>query len=333
MGGGNSHLLTNNYKISVIIPIFNTEQKLLKRAIDSVLTQTFTDFELILVNDCCTDSTPEILKYYAKADNRVKLINNQQNIGCPQSRKIGLQQAKGDYIIFSDADDFMENTMLAELYAAVVENQADLAYCDYFFYYNSNKECVCQGEFENKILFLKRIMSREIWGIVWNKLAARRLYENLFFPTNFLWEDQVIVNQLISYAQKVQYVAKPLYNYFGHYDEYQTKERRQEAYQNYILIVDFLKKFYQNDICLFEPELSRQVNSRKVELICYNGLTDRKMLFDLYPESHKHILNSKFRPAKSAKLLLFCKVHRLPSFPIYILVKLKKFAVKSLFSY
>ena len=117
------------FKISVIVPVYNTEPYL-ARCIDSILNQTFTEFECILVNDCSPDNCPAICDEYAKKDKRIKVIHNQQNQGSSLSRQIGLAQATGDYIQFADSDDWIECNMLEEMYGKAIEGNFDIVYCD-----------------------------------------------------------------------------------------------------------------------------------------------------------------------------------------------------------
>jgi glycosyltransferase involved in cell wall biosynthesis len=106
-------------KISVIVPVYNTEL-FIKRCIDSIIGQTFTDFEVILVNDNSTDKSPEICGEYANTDNRIKVIHNAVNRGSSVSRKTGLDIASGTYIQFIDSDDWIEQNMCERLYSTAV---------------------------------------------------------------------------------------------------------------------------------------------------------------------------------------------------------------------
>ena len=92
--------------ISVITTVYNIE-KYISECIESILKQSFTDFELIIINDCSTDNSLNIVNSYAEKDNRIRVINNEKNLGCGMGRYIGINEAKGDFIAFIDGDDYV----------------------------------------------------------------------------------------------------------------------------------------------------------------------------------------------------------------------------------
>ena len=112
-------------KISVIVPIFNGE-KYLCRCIDSILYQTFDDFELILINDGSSDNCAAICNEYMEKDTRIKVIH-QENRGVSAARNAGLDIANGDYISFVDSDDYVYPQYLEYLYRAIIESDADIS--------------------------------------------------------------------------------------------------------------------------------------------------------------------------------------------------------------
>ena len=112
-------------KISVIIPVYNTE-KYIKKCLDSVINQTLNDIEIICVNDCSSDNSLLILKEYAKKDDRVKLIDLPQNQGAGDAKNAGLKIAQGEYIGFVDSDDYIDLNYYEELYKKAKENDADI---------------------------------------------------------------------------------------------------------------------------------------------------------------------------------------------------------------
>ena len=113
--------------ISLIIPVYNTS-KYLKVCIESLLNQTFKDFEMILVDDGSTDNSVEIIKEYQKQDSRIRLIKENHN-GVGNARNVGLVHAQGKYVQFLDSDDFFENNMLEEMYNTSEKNETDIVYC------------------------------------------------------------------------------------------------------------------------------------------------------------------------------------------------------------
>lgn len=116
--------------ISIIIPIYNAE-KFLKKSINSLLNQTYKDFELILVNDGSIDKSLSICESYAKKDKRIKIIN-QSNAGAVSARRRGIEMATGEYIIFVDADDWVDRTLVHKLYNEILKEQSDICVCKRF---------------------------------------------------------------------------------------------------------------------------------------------------------------------------------------------------------
>jgi len=126
-------------KISVTVPIYNVE-KYLRKCLDSIFSQVFTDFEVIWVNDCSPDNSATICDEYLTMDNRIKLINKPQNEGLPQARKTGFENSIGENIINIDSDDWVENTFLARLYNTAIKENVDLVSCDFFIDYPDKYE-------------------------------------------------------------------------------------------------------------------------------------------------------------------------------------------------
>ena len=117
--------------ISVVLPVYNGEKRV-SRAIESVLKQDYKDIELILVNDCSTDNTQQVLQYYQEQDKRIKVINNTENLKLPKSLNRGFLEAKGDYLTWTSDDNAYRSTALSEM-AAYLDSHADvdLVYCDF----------------------------------------------------------------------------------------------------------------------------------------------------------------------------------------------------------
>lgn len=116
--------------ITVIMPLFNAE-KYLPEALQSVLNQTYRDFEFICINDCSADDTAIILKHFQEKDKRIKILTNRERLGAGPSRNRGLKAANGKYVIFLDGDDIFEETLLEAAFIAMEEVQADIVMFEY----------------------------------------------------------------------------------------------------------------------------------------------------------------------------------------------------------
>ena len=128
-------IMQKNPKVSVVIPIYNAE-KYIGEAIEGILNQTYKDFELILVNDCSTDNTLEIMKEYAKKDERIRILTNEKNLKVSKTANRGIQEAKGEYIVKQDADDWSypyrieKQVEYMESHPQVVLSSGNMEMCD-----------------------------------------------------------------------------------------------------------------------------------------------------------------------------------------------------------
>lgn len=197
--------------ISVIVPVYKVEEYL-RECLDSILAQTYTNLEIILVDDGSPDSCGIICDEYANRDYRIKVIH-QQNGGLSAARNAGLDIATGEYIGFVDSDDYPELNMFEELYNNLKSNDADMSICGVkkfglesraFFYGN---KCVGRQD------FLKMLLKEEVTSYVWNKLYKRGLFDFIRFPERELFEDMKILHLIVENTTSVSFTDKSFYNY------------------------------------------------------------------------------------------------------------------------
>ena len=180
--------MINNSKISIIVPIYNAENFLVK-CIDSLINQTYTDTEIILVNDGSTDSTIEILNCYEKQYENIKVIHK-TNEGCDIARNKGLDISTGEFIIFVDADDYLLKNCCETVISAIINTKADFLCFGAKFYSNSKKSKIgfrysCKEILGSDIL-LDFLLSGEIKVVIWNKIYRKSTIEKfkIRFPDN-----------------------------------------------------------------------------------------------------------------------------------------------------
>jgi glycosyltransferase involved in cell wall biosynthesis len=187
--------------ISIIVPVYKVEQYL-KRCLDSVLSQTFTDFECILVDDCSPDNCPVICDEYVKKDSRFTVIHKQQNEGLPMARKSGLSVAVGDFIMHVDSDDWLELNALEKLYNKQLETNADVVIGSFRQIF---KNKIYDVVFNNYIITYKQKALSDFFSKrfknVWGKLYRASLFEHIIQPSNLInGEDGVINTQIFCSA-------------------------------------------------------------------------------------------------------------------------------------
>lgn len=228
--------------ISIIIPVYQVE-KYLRKCLDSVITQTFNDLEIILIDDGSTDTSGKICDEYTKKDSRIKVIH-QENQGLSAARNAGLDIAKGDFIGFVDSDDYIEPAMFENLYHAAIENKADIAICNFHKVDESNKTLFYSnlkawtGSSKD---FIKQDGIR--YNYVWHKLYGKGLFENIRFPLGKLWEDIFIMHDIFEAAEIITIIPYIGYNYISNplgITANRTNEKRLDLCEGILIRLNFL---------------------------------------------------------------------------------------------
>lgn len=204
-------------KISVIVPIYNTEQYL-ERCVDSILAQTYTNLEIILVDDGSKDSSPEICDRYGQTDNRVKVVHK-QNGGLSSARNAGLDVATGDYVGFVDSDDYISKEMYAVLANALNESDCEISNAMYVRVdeFGNTRPSKVPHDADKEILseqFVRELMLHTGDVSVCTKLFKTELFDGLRFPEGKLNEDLLFMLKVFETVQRVAFVAHKGYFYF-----------------------------------------------------------------------------------------------------------------------
>ncbi len=205
----------NRPAVSVIVPVYHVEETLAS-CLDSLLEQSFADFELILVNDGGTEAETALCRKYASADHRIHLIE-QENRGLSAARNRGLEAACGEWIMFVDSDDRVSPDFIKIPLNAVRETGADAAVFDVIireFWHAGDeiRQCtrlpagVISGE---EALYAK--VRGEITGFAWDKIYSAGLWETIRFPEGELWEDEAVMPMILDRAEKVVILHDCLY--------------------------------------------------------------------------------------------------------------------------
>ncbi|WP_051192307.1 glycosyltransferase family 2 protein [Butyrivibrio sp. VCB2001] len=203
--------------ISVIVPVYNVE-KYLVECIESILAQTYSSFELLLVDDGSKDKSGEICDEYKDKDGRIRVFHK-ENGGLSSARNKGIDEAKGDLFCFIDSDDTISIDYLMKLYTAITENQADMAICDIDAPKLSKVDLVYQGNDsmtsdEAKIwLYDNRMREYVLMVVAWNKLYKKALFDDVRYPVGRIHEDEFVIGPILRKCSKISFVKEKLYNY------------------------------------------------------------------------------------------------------------------------
>ena len=200
--------------ISVIVPVYKAE-KYLHRCVDTLLAQTFQDFEVLLIDDGSPDKSGEICDDYAKKDFRVRVFHK-ENGGVSSARQCGIDNAQGEYTIHTDPDDWVEPEMLETLYKKAKEDDADMVICDYYEYVDGCNQYINQCPSSlNHIMVLKDLF-RFLHGSLCNKLIRKELFDryDVKFPLGVNYsEDLYICIVLLQNPINVVYLSNAFYHY------------------------------------------------------------------------------------------------------------------------
>lgn len=209
--------MDNNCKVSVVVPIYNVEVYL-ARCIDSILKQTYSNLEIILVDDGATDGSGEIVDRYASLDNRIIPIHK-SNGGLSDARNAGIDVATGEYICFVDSDDLIHPQYVETLLGLCVRNNCDVAQCRFE---SSSVETFSEDNGTGEVTFYDSMgILNAIYSalnvetiVAWNKLYKRELFEQIRYPKGRIHEDEATSYKVFYKAQKVARIDKVLYLYY-----------------------------------------------------------------------------------------------------------------------
>lgn len=210
-------------KITVIVPVYNVENYL-RKCLDSIITQTYKNIEIVVVNDGSTDASGEICKEFAEMDHRITYIE-QENAGLSAARNTGLNNMSGNYVTFVDSDDWIELDYVETLYKKITEYQADIAVGNYYsfnesegmFYFHISGDSYYEKVYDNVSIFENLYETQEMRSFAlisaWGKLYKARLFEQLRFDMGKLGEDGYLNQKVYLLSEKVIYLNKSLYAY------------------------------------------------------------------------------------------------------------------------
>jgi glycosyltransferase involved in cell wall biosynthesis len=203
----------NKPLVSIIVPIYNVE-RYLRKCLDSLVNQTFSNYEILLINDGATDGSQVIIEEYkSKYPNLIKAYLK-ENGGLSDARNFGINKAEGNHLAFVDSDDYIDQSYIDKLYRACVQNEADIAICDMAYVYEDlSQKFSSGGDFkysnihDNPDLIL-------INNSACNKLFKKELFNNIRFIKGIWYEDLATIPKLLLIAKKLVKQDEVLYFYF-----------------------------------------------------------------------------------------------------------------------
>lgn len=257
--------------ISIILPVHNTSHYL-EECLNSILNQSFKDYELICIDDGSSDNSYEILKKYEKIITNCKVIQ-QKNQGVATARNVGLKNVTGDYIVFIDSDDYIKPNYLERLYNESCNSNSDVVICNFYRYFESSNLKLpvivkkSSGVYSNHDILKSLIPDNLIHSYLWNKLWKKELFDNLEFP-NIKYEDISIMCYLLYKAKKVSIINDALY-YYRIRKTSIVRNYSISTQNDYVKSYGFIRLFLKEKDLFHKYKLSYKLLSIKVFLVMF----------------------------------------------------------------
>ena len=275
--------------ISVIVPVYNVEPYL-RECIDSILSQTYRDFELILVDDGSPDNCGAICDEYAEKDTRIRVIH-QENGGLSAARNAGLDIARGEYVTFVDSDDKVSSRYLECLYKMLINNEADVSTCRALFSRSMPVSADCTPSADCCELLPGKVACQQPYlsgGIIdvtaWGKLYARHLWDDIRFPVGKIHEDQAVVPILLYKAEKVAASQDKLYFYRIVESSIMHKPFTLKRYDDIDAVDNCIEFFVRRD----EYEIAALAHKHRNHLLAVYSISARNSgIYDQLPNEYR----------------------------------------------
>ena len=291
-------------EISIIIPIYNAE-KYLKKTLDSICSQKYGNYEVLMINDGSTDNSEEICLNYANNNEKFKYFLK-KNSGVSDTRNYGIQKSKGNYICFADADDMLDENYLIDFINTLKQYEADIVCCGIKKFRNESKinkghvKINCETVFANNNYEKYNTLFSEYGGYVWNKIFKKDIikkYDIRFSKDIYMCEDMLFLFQYIKHINKIAYINKKNYYYRVLNSSLSNNFKNEKWFSVFKVYDHFLK-----DIHIF----SKQTQNKILYSICF------------------YTLEAKFRIKKIKKNQIFNEIKKDNSKRIEYYKKIRK---------
>lgn len=280
--------------VSIIIPVYKAEQYI-ERCARSLFEQTFIELEFVFVNDCSPDNSIQILNKvideYPERKDQVTILHHETNKGVAAARNTGLERASGEYFLQIDSDDWVEPSMVEELYITAKVNDSDIVWSDFYvdFPNKSDNSIYRKQNLPGKATeCIIEILSGFLHAGLWNKLMKRNIYlrNNIRFPEGInMCEDIVFSISFLLKAEKITYVPKSFYHYVQNPDSITISPTRQ-SFESEIKVAEMLEEtlsgeFYSQYLMMYKARIKRN--------IFISGIFSNDEFLSCFPESLPYV--------------------------------------------
>ena len=309
-------------KVSIIIPVYGVE-KYIERCARSLFEQTLDDIEYLFIDDCTPDKSVEILKRvleeYPHRKSQVVIHRMEQNSGQAKVREWGMRNARGEYVIHCDSDDWVDVHMYEEMYNKAIDEDADVVVCDYVVTNDTSiiktiNACHAKSA---KQLIENCLFQRDPWSLC-NKLFNRKVYYNIEYPKGAMGEDMATTIQLLWNCKTLSYINKPYYQYFYNYESITKVCTRDSCISkfnqlscNTTIVMNFIKNKKLDD----EYKDALVVYKNFIRSVLYPIVYDKQyynIWNNMFLGLNKQVLLSKYISASEKIRVFLTMVHLYP---------------------
>lgn len=245
----------NDELISVIVPAYNV-RNFIDDCVASIVKQTYKRLEVILVDDGSTDGTSEVCDAWCKKDARCYVVHK-DNGGLSDARNVGIDKSHGNFLVFVDADDYIDKEYIEKLHNALSEDKdADISMCGFYTVYNNKmkKHIIDNAAALSGKMLLKKAFSNDTWGdvvVVWNKMYRRDTFKGLRFDNGRLHEDEFFTDKVLYRTKKVVLIRDVLYFYRKNADSITSQNSVKRIIDCIDAFLERINFFKANDEVLF----------------------------------------------------------------------------------
>ncbi len=329
--------MTKKIGVSVIITAYNSE-KYIHNMLDSLKSQSFKDFEIIVVNDGSTDNTIKIIENYSKSFDNIEIID-QKNTGCYQARINGIKQARGKYIVLLDSDDKLDNSFLEELYRKSEETKSDMTVCGFNRVEFESEKVLSREMCKHKQKVIETdLMPEEFIEIntsLWNKMFKAEIlkkcerFENI--PTAL--DDMTFLILTYLNIKKICFIDKPLYKYYVHEQSVITSMNEEKIALARNTLLEVKNRYIENKASKEMMEiLSSIIFLHLIVSLMFRIFCNKECNFNEELKRNRVFLNQNFKNWDKSKYLklLFC-LKKKANIKLAIIKKIYKLGLFKLF--
>lgn len=300
--------------VTVVIPVYKVE-KYIDKCIESILNQTYSNLEIILVDDGSPDNCGKICDNYIEKDVRIKVVHK-ENGGLSDARNAGIDIANGKYITFVDSDDYIDSEYVELLYKTIKKDKSDMAISSHKVIYE-NGTILKKATEEESILKPKEVLKRILYddGIdlsAWAKLYKIELFEEIRYPKGRLFEDAATTYKLVDKCKKISIISKSTYNYIirrNSITNVNFSEKKMDLIISTEEMCSYIKKKYPDLEMAANRRLMYAYLSTLTQLIKSNKKNEKveKKLYGYIKQNSKMILRDKNVPKRDKVAIISTK--------------------------